>query len=1203
MIAKIIALAMLLLIGQSQAALNESTTLTLAGKKYDFSSKHSLRQDQLSYLAVKRTIKIAVAGEENPPLAMSPVTGAYRGVNADYLALMREALSIDIQIRHYNNDSQALSALQKADVDLVLASDNISVSLTPPFVTSQPMFHAYPTLVTRRSNGIAPFYESDKPVNVAISQHYPSEKFIKSIFKNVHIVSYDNKYQGLSSVASGANDFYLGDNITSRFLINRDFYHKLDTSHYWRAPQTGSYFIATKNQSRLVEIVNSFISTLNASIHSQISQAWIDNGNLAFLNKTLYLTPKEKSWIEKNQELRAVINPYYAPFTLLDENQEIRGVAGDLLNLVQLQTGLRFKPVIAKSNSDMADIMRNGNWEIIPTVTYSKEREKRMAFTQPYITTPFVVVTRIGHESKELFKPGSKIAIPVYYSLRNKLIQHYPDVNWITVINASAAMSSLSLGKVDSVVTTQMAAQYIIDHYYPESMIYKRISDQPAAQIAFAVPRDKPELQSILNKALEQIPPREILSLADKWIKMPEVRIETWELYSRPFYIVITFSALLILSSLLWGAYLLRVIHREKSSQAALSCQLSLRQTLSNAIPTPLYIATIEGELDSYNSAFTEFFTPARQQNICFTLFDRRSPLVDIFQFIYQEIQKGLTPDKVMSHQLVLNNGIEDRTILHWMTLCPLPSPLPPVLICGWQDITDSLNLVSALQIEKDKAIEASRAKSIFLARMSHEIRTPVSAIMGFLELLTTSAQSEQDSKESLQLAYATAQSLIGLIGDVLDVEKIESGNFELAWEWVHIEALTRATIANFAGLASQKNINLTVDYHLSAGRVLWLDPQAIKQILTNLLSNAIKFMINGDVEIKVQTLDRENDMAQLMFSVKDSGVGISEEDQQFMFKPFSQASSGKTQMGSGLGLAICQELVERMQGTIAVDSRLGAGTTMSVFIKTQVSDRAPTNFISDEIAIPLPSGISVIIAEDNSSNRLLLRRQLSMLGYYVDEAENGEQALCLIKQREYDLLITDLNMPGMDGLALTQHVRNIKPSLVIWGLTANALPVEKERCLANGMDLCLIKPVNLPQLTAAFKNLTRLSENPVSSLLNEERLGEHINMRVLLTNSMGDANFMRDLLDRAYHENIRDLAALKEALQHHERRNLQHYLHRINGTAQLIGAMSLHELAEDLENALASERPLSLIEPGIEEFERQLNVLVEVITHSLRKN
>ncbi|WP_447881118.1 ATP-binding protein, partial [Serratia fonticola] len=331
------------------------------------------------------------------------------------------------------------------------------------------------------------------------------------------------------------------------------------------------------------------------------------------------------------------------------------------------------------------------------------------------------------------------------------------------------------------------------------------------------------------------------------------------------------------------------------------------------SIPVPVYVISVEGELESYNSAFGAFFTPELHAAMHHSLFDRRHPLADIFAALQPNIQQGLQVNQVIPHQLVLSNGTEERLILHWLTLCQLPANTPPTLICGWQDITESRQLMEALQVEKDKAIDANRAKSTFLASMSHEIRTPVSAIMGFLELLTTHSQSPAAEKESIQLAYSTAQSLLGLIGDVLDMEKIESGNFELAPEWVDLASLLATTVSSFEGVATLKNLRLSVDYRLEKTQALWLDPQAVKQVLANLLSNAIKFTVEGGIEVIAQTHAQGTDHTCLTLSVKDSGAGISPQEQQHLFKPFSQTKWGKQQTGSGLGLTICRELVERM--------------------------------------------------------------------------------------------------------------------------------------------------------------------------------------------------------------------------------------------------------------------------------------------------
>jgi len=1175
MIRRVMAVMFLLLavVCPLRAATPEPVTLTLASDYQVFTPALPLSHLDLLWLAAKRTLTVGVYGTETPPLNMNTSTGRYRGMNADYLLLLENSLQVRVVIKHYADQPQALAALQGGNLDLILTSPSGGEPLAAPFTASLPLVRAFPTLVTRQADVMKPLSDEHDAVKVAIKQGYPSDAFIKTVFPQAQITAYADNYLALASVANKENDYFFGNNLTSSFILVRDFYQALDMVKFWREPQTGNAFIVLASQPQLRGILDTFISSLSEQTHKQVAQSWVDNGNISFLNKAMKLTPQEERWVSRHPVLHVLINPYYAPFSMIDDNQEIRGLLGDILNLIQLQTGLSFEPVIANSNSDMVNIMRKGGWDILPTATYSTEREEQMLFTHPFIATPFVLVTRDTSGHEDSLSPGSKVAIPAYHPLSEKLKKKYPGVTWVIAENTSTALSKLMLGDVDAVVSTQLASRFIIDHYYPEMMTYTRIPDEPSAQIAFAIPRDALELQSILNKALDDIPPKEILNLAGKWVKAPDVKIGTWNLYNRPFYLVAGLAALLVISSLLWGVYLLRAISRGKASQAALSYQLILRQTLSNAIPVPVYVITPDGELESYNSAFGEFFTPERREAMRYSLYDRRSPLADVFPDVQQEIQKGLTPDSL---------------ILHWLTSCRMPDELPATLICGWQDITESRQLMKALQVEKDKAIDASQAKSRFLASMSHEIRTPVSSIMGFLELLTTRKQSAEEAKDTIELAYSTAQTLIGLIGDVLDMEKIESGNFTLTPEWVDLDSLIHTTVANFDGLARQKNLRLTVDCRLEAGKTLWLDPQATKQVLANLLSNAVKFTQEGGVEVMAHTQALGEERVYLSLSVRDSGPGISAGEQQQLFKPFSQTQVGKRNIGSGLGLVICREMVERMAGQMSIASQPGMGTTMMVTLMTQSSDHAPAVPLIAEQQATLPAALRILIAEDNPTNRLLLRRQLDMLGYHVDEAEDGLQALSLIQKQEYDLLITDLNMPHMDGITLTRRVRERDQQMVIWGLTANAQTDEKERCLAAGMNMCLFKPIDLQQLKAALSGLNL----PAASLA----LEEFVDMPTLEAHSLGDKKLMMQMLEQARTENEKDLTAASQALAQQEWGVLQHHLHRINGTLQLLSATALHELAEKLEDALAAGETGPVIKENLNVLEQQIRMFNSAI-------
>lgn len=1147
----------------------------------------TLNHNDLSWLTIKQTLTVGVYRDEIPPLMLSDVRGYYWGMNADYLMLLKKCLHIDLAINQYQDQQQALAALRAGNVDLVLTSPAEAENIKRPYITTLPLIRGYPTLITRLGEVTKPLYDQSE-VTVAINQEFPPENFIKSIFPNAKIVSYPDSYQALSSVSNNESDYFIGNNVISSFIIARDFYQTLGMVRFWREPAIDSHFVAMDSQRSLVRVINNFINSIDEPIHQQIMHSWIDTGDLSFLDKPLAFTHSEERWLAKHQVLRALVNPYYAPFSMIDDNLEIRGLTGDILNLVQLQTGLTFQPVIVNSNSDIVDIMRKGKWDIIPAATYSPDREEEMSFTHSFMSTPFVLVRRVTTAQSDVLKPGSKVAIASYHSLSEKLHDRYPDVKWIIAENSSTALSMVNIGSVDAAVSTQLASRFIIDHYYPQQLTYLRLPEEKMAQISFAIPRGSPGLKSILNKALDNIPPKEMLNLAGKWVKTPDIKIKTWDLYSRPFYLVIGFSVLFVVSSLLWGTYLLRAIRRRKSSQAALEYQLNYRQTLSNSVPVPVYVISLEGDLESFNKMFSNFFSPELRQALQYSLYDRRSPLAEIFPTIQSEIEQGIKPDTVVTHQLVLNNGVDERTILHWLTFCRMPASMPSTIICGWQDITESRHLMEELQIEKDKAIKASQAKSSFLARMSHEIRTPVSAIIGFLELLTTHNQSQKEVEESVRLAYSTTQSLLGLIGDVLDMEKIETGNFELAPEWVDLESLINSTVANFEALVSQKNLQMTFNSFLPHGQTLWIDHQAIKQVLTNLLSNAIKFTASGGVEVTACTRTKGENRVQLTLSVIDTGPGLSIEEQNQLFKPFSQTRSGKHQTGSGLGLTICREMIERMEGQIQMESRPGVGTTMRVSLITLISDAPPSFPVLPENITLQTGSLKILIVDDNPTTRLLLRRQLNTLGYYNDEAADGLEALSLIKQKDYDLLITDLNMPNMDGIVLTQRVRELNHQIIIWGLTANAQNDQKDRCMAAGMNMCLFKPVGLPRLKAL------LSEE--SGRLNLPSLNDFIDMAALKTLSLGDKDLMCRMLGQSKLENDKDIKAARQALERQEWIILRHHLHRINGTAQLLNARDIHLLAGKLENMLAAEHYGTLMREGISELEQLVHTLSDAI-------
>jgi len=1117
-----------------------------------------LTNHELRWLNSKKNFIVAVDRTMHSALLQTESGMQAKGINADYLGLLQQSLKVKVVLREYPSKADAVKALKEAEVDVMLTDLMNSRPEEPSFNLSRPLITTFPVLVTSVNSTMNPL-STIKPVKIARVSDYPTTVEIARSFPNATVIDYPTYYEALASVSSGENQYFIGSNIITNTLISRFFTHSLNAIKYYDCPCQRNFFYTRKEMTMLPDILNRFINSLTNEVRRDVIQNWLNAGNLGFINKPLTLTSQEKKWIKNHPAVNVLVTSFHPPFSMTDENGAPRGMMGDLLNIIELQTGMKFIPVSAPVTPPGDILHPEGKWDIFPGAIYSEEREQEVAFSEMLMMSPYVYVVQKERMKDKTLKPGMKVGLPSYYGLNTTLKKRHPEVEWVPVTNASAAFHQVQEGKLDALVATQSTARYMVDHYYPDTQDFFRIQDVPHAAIAFAFPRGEPELKSIIDKALNNLPPSEIFRLTEKWTKMPNVTIDTWDLYSQQFYIVTALAVSLILSTLLWGFYLLREVRRRKTIQGDLENQISFRKALSDSLPTPSYVVNSQGCIVSHNRAFSQYFTEEYYAIASLPLTHPHSPFAGMMaEFPGMQLDEGGNRP-INTCELEISNGRATRYIQHWLTLCDMPASADRVFICGWEDITETRALISELEMEKNKAINATLAKSEFLASMSHEIRTPVSSIMGFLELFTSQEQTEEQKAEAIKLAYSTGQSLLGLIGDILDVDKIESGNYQLQPEWLdmaeHLTVIYRA----FHALAARKNIQLLIDNSLSHHCLIMIDPQAIKQVLTNLLSNALKFTETGSVRLNAMLVAQDTDTAKLIVDVVDSGSGISEEEQKLLFKPYSQTHSGRQQMGSGLGLMICKQLVGKMRGELSVKSRPGVGSTFSVSIPVAVTTRQCVVAEHYSQSYTLPDTLRILIADDHPTNRLLLKRQLSTLGYDVTEACDGEDALDKVSQHHFDLLITDVNMPRLDGFELTQALRQQNNTLTIWGLTANAQTHERVRGLGCGMDLCLFKPLTLDVLKTQLSKLA-----PPAPLVSAP---QYLDIRLLQENTENDPELMREIVLTFIKESRGDLSLARQALNKGDKHAFKKRIHRLHGSAGILNLTRLRDICYQLES------------------------------------
>jgi PAS domain S-box-containing protein len=622
----------------------------------------------------------------------------------------------------------------------------------------------------------------------------------------------------------------------------------------------------------------------------------------------------------------------------VDQQGNYGGLSADYMRAVAQRLGLRLELVPGLSWAQVLDGLKAHRIDLITGVVRTPERERYIAFSQPYFYMPWVIIGRanasVGPDLKSL--RGRTVACVRSYFVFERLVTDYPEVRLLTTASEAESLDAVARGHADAAISQLAVATPLLTQNYLGRLRVIALVDEFKEGLRFGVRSDWPELAALLNKGLASMTEAEQEPIRQRWLTIRIERGTDWWAVAK--VAVPVGAGLLIIVAIVLVAN-----RRLQRAKREVSDQLAFVSAMIDTYPSPVFYKDRHGRYLGCNPAYEAAFGQTRGAMRGKTVLDMHYLPPEMRQKLHEDDLRLLAEGGTFHEPLRVKfaDGQMHDT-LYWKSAFNLADGRVGGMLGVLVDITVQKQQEAALAEARDQAEAATRSKSAFLAAMSHEIRTPMNGILGMLEILGLSRLDDEQT-HAVGTIQDSARALLGIIDDILDFSKIEAGRLTLESRPADLCDVLESTAQLFVSNARGNGLELRCFVDARIRRAVLGDSLRLRQVLSNLLSNAIKFTPRGRVTLAAELIEAMGEMIRVRIQVTDTGIGVSEENQKGLFQPFVQAESSTSRRfgGTGLGLTICMRLVEMMHGRIEMRSREGEGTSMIVTLPFEL-DREP---------------------------------------------------------------------------------------------------------------------------------------------------------------------------------------------------------------------------------------------------------------------